>query len=154
MYDDNRSYNFECVGYEICEFQCWPDAQMVRAWLLYIKGCWDSTGMCIRCSRSCLPSLPADCISFAMKYSLAIGALAATASAVPSVIARGEKKIRQYGYPTTKPIVNAVRPLQIMICFGMVADQVLDSSESCYHSGESASWRAAARGFCVRFRGT
>jgi hypothetical protein len=39
-----------------------------------------------------------------MKYSIAVGALAATASAAP-----GPVEIRQYGYPTTKPIVNAVR---------------------------------------------
>jgi hypothetical protein len=45
-----------------------------------------------------------------MKCSIiAIGGLAATASAVPGLRARGSKEIRQYGNTTTKPIGNAVR---------------------------------------------
>jgi hypothetical protein len=66
-----------------------------------------------------------------MKYSMVVSALAATVSAVPDVVGRADKKIRQYGYPTTKPIVNAVRPS--MTCwFEPVtnANHEIDTAES------------------------
>lgn len=44
-----------------------------------------------------------------MKYSIALGAIAASASAAPGLVER------QYGYPTEKPIVNAVRSRQVLL---------------------------------------
>jgi hypothetical protein len=61
-----------------------------------------------------------------MKYSIvAIGAFAVTTSAVP-----------QYGYPTTKPVVNVVRhPSSSRWLVGSrFADNGIDTFESCHYA--------------------
>lgn len=63
-----------------------------------------------------------------MKYSIAFGAIAASASAAPGLVER------QYGYPTTKPIVNAVRPHEEHFELWSHADERTDASEGRHHN--------------------